>query len=212
MKFSFNVEEVKYVKLLCMKDGENPVCIKAALQSIDDNDVVVRIERNENIDLEYSQEITMSIICKDGLYRTKTKMKSFKIAPESISLYLEVPTQLEYQQNREYFRVAAEYDCVYYAKTNEGPVNITAKTIDLSGNGICILLPVLAISEEDADLDIMLEEKLIRVKVKYIRSAKIEEGYKVAFTFTRISLSDQDYISKLCIKKQLEMRRNNQEY
>ncbi len=123
-------------------------------------------------------------------------------------MYLETPESLEYQQNREYFRIPVSYNCVYYVQNNNQPAAFQAQTTDISANGVSIILPVHVFSEDDADIEIMVEERLISAKIRYIRSEKIGDGYKLSFKFTDISGRDRDYISQICIQKQLEDKRN----
>ena len=55
----------------------------------------------------------------------------------------------------------------------------------------------------------MVNERMVRANIKYIRSEKLDDGYKISFAYTNISDSDRDYISQVCIKKQLEQKRNS---
>ena len=83
-----------------------------------------------------------------------------------------------------------------------------SQTADISANGVSIVLPAHVFSEEDAEIEMMVEEKLISAKIQYIRSEKISDGYKLSFRYTDISDKDKDYISQVCIKQQLENKRN----
>jgi len=80
--------------------------------------------------------------------------------------------------------------------------------VDISANGVSIIIPELAFSETGSDIEIMLNERIIQAKVQYVRSEKLDEGYKVSFTYSNISDADRDFISKVCIKKQLEQKRS----
>ena len=78
-----------------------------------------------------------------------------------------------------------------------------AKTIDISANGVSILLPINAVVDNFADIVMAINGKLVQSRVRYVRTEKLEEGYKLSFTFTKISESDRDYISQVCLQKQV---------
>lgn len=207
MKFNLSIDNINYVKILYANAEGNPVSIKAAIKRIDEREIVTCIKYEDDFSIKYPQTITLSIVCSEGLYRTKTILKSYSIQEPYILIYLETPNSLEYQQNREFFRVAASYKCVYYVNNNGQPAKFDTQTEDISANGVSIALPVHVFSEEEAEVEMMVEERLISAKIKYIRSEKTEDGYKLSFKFTNISNRDKDYISQICIQKQLEEKR-----
>ena len=208
MKFNLSIENIKYIKILYANAEGNPVSIKAAIKSFDDREMVSCFKHDKELNIKVPQQITLSIICSEGLYRTQTKLKSFSCEEPYTFLFLETPSSLEYQQNREYFRIPAIYNCVYYVKNNNQPATFTTQTVDLSANGVSICLPVHVFSEEDAEIEMMVEERLVCAKIRYVRSEKVDSGYKLSFTFTDISNRDKDFISQICIKTQLETKRN----
>ena len=209
MKFNIELEDVKYIKLLCSDSNGDAVVLKAALKSINNREFVSCVKYEDDFSVPANQEIIMSIVCNDGLYRTKTRLKSVYIEEPYIIIVLEAPQGLEYQQNREYFRVSGQYNCAYYVYEGEKVMSFTGQTFDISANGVSIILPVHAFSEEDAEIDIMIDGRTVHSKIKYVRSEKLEDGYKLSFSYSQIKPADRDYISQICIKKQLEQRRNS---
>lgn len=207
MHFNFNLEDIKYLKILYRNNEGNPSTIKAAVKRINEREIISCIKYDEDIPAKAPQEVTLSIICSDGLYRTKTKLKSIDYDDPYVFFILETPQGMEYQQNREYFRISGSFDCVYYVTDNNNTKCYTTKTVDISANGVSIMIPELVFSEAGSDIEIMLNERIIQAKVQYVRSEKLDEGYKVSFTYSNISDSDRDFISKVCIKKQLEQKR-----
>lgn len=208
MKFNLSIENINYVKVLYAKSSGNPVSVKGAIKKIDEREVTICLKNDEEFDIKTPQIVTLSIICSEGLYRTQTKLKSYLFKEDYIYLYLETPQSLEYQQNREYFRIPVSYNCVYYVQNNGQPATFQSQTADISANGVSIMLPVHIFSEEDSEIEIMVEERLVSAKIKYIRSEKMDNGYKLSFTYSDIPSRDRDYISQICIKKQLENKRN----
>ena len=208
MKFNLNIDDVKYAKVLFANNEGNPVSMKSAIKTINDTSIVTCIKFEEDFKIQTPQQVTLSFVCSEGLYRTKTKLLSYSCEAPYIFLTMETPNSLEYQQNREYFRVPAVYNCVYYVQNNGQPATFTATTENISANGVSIKLPVHVFSEENAEIEIMIEERLIRTKISYVRSEKTSSGYKLSFKYVGIKNRDRDFISQVCIKKQLEEKRN----
>ncbi len=209
MKFSFKLEEIKYVKL-AYKDSEGFVeKTKAAMKDINEKEILVCTKFDDDLDVETPQEIDFSVICIDGLYKTKTILKSVEKDEPYIFFILETPAGMEYQQNREFFRVPVSYDCRYVIELNNEIKEFYCTTADISANGISIILPNHVISENLSDLTVNIDGIRIATKVKYVRSEKTNDGYRISFSFARISELDRDYISQVCLKKQLEQKRNS---
>ena len=208
MKFNFNLDDVKYIKVLYVNGHSGSASIKAAIKKITEHEITACAKYEDDFIVKTPQEVTLSIVCNDGLYRTKTKLKSVESEEPYIFFYLEIPVGMEYQQNREYFRISANYSCVYYVNVGDEPRSYTTTTCDISANGVSFELPEPVYTDYDSEMDIMVEERLIHTKIKYIRNEKSNNGYRLSFSFSDISQADQDYISKICIQKQLEQKRS----
>lgn len=209
MRFNLSIDDIKYVKILYANQDGSPVLLRAAIKKINEREICACAKLDDNTEIPSTQTVTLSIVCSEGLYRTKTKLKSCSAEEPYLFFYLETPEALEYQQNREYFRILAQYECIYYVKNGDTESSYKTTTVDLSANGVSILLSEHVFSEEDCEIDIMINEKLVHAKIKYVRSEKTDNGYRLSFTFSEISDKNRDYISGICIKKQLEQRRNN---
>lgn len=208
MGFNLNLENILYMKIM-YKDIYGDFCpVKSAIKSINEKEMLICSKYIENLQIEFPQEIMLSIICNDGLYKTKAKVRRMEKEEPYIFWFVETPQGLEYQQNREYFRIVAEYDCIYSLKTGENVEEIFSKTVNISANGVSIIAEKYAVSNQDAALLININGRKIQTKIKFIRSDKIDDGYNLSFKFTDISENDRDFISQTCIKKQLEDRRN----
>ena len=208
MSFNLNLENILYMKIM-YKDIYGDFCpVKSAIKSINEKEMLICSKYIENLQIEFPQEIMLSIICNDGLYKTKATVRRMEKEEPYIFWFVETPQGLEYQQNREYFRIVAEYDCIYSLKTGENVEEIFSKTVNISANGVSITAEEYAVSNQDAALLININGRKIQTKIKFIRSDKIDDGYKLSFKCTDISEADRDFISQTCIKKQLEDRRN----
>lgn len=209
MKFSFNLDDIKYIKI-SYKDSFNEIrSVKAGIKSVNDREIIVCSKFENGLEIETPQEITLSIVCKDGLYKTKTTLKSVENDEPYAFFFLNTPQGFEYQQNREYFRVPIVMDCVYSIKQDDEFTQINAKTVDISANGICISVKKLMLTDNNAYISFSAFGKNIETKVKFIRSEKTNDGYLISFMYVNINETDRDLISQICIKKQLEQKRNS---
>lgn len=209
MKFNLNLEDIKYTKILYQDLDGTPCTTKAAIKSVDERELIACAKFENSVNIKSPQEVTLSLVCKDGLYRTKTKLKSSYEHGEYIFFALETPQGLEYTQNREFFRVPVEYDCVYTVFSDNKKYAYKTHTCDISANGVSIFMTEHKITDKDSTLEITFDGIDIATKVKYIRSEKVENGYKLSFAFSAITNTDRDFISQICIRKQLEQKRNS---
>ena len=208
MKFNFKLEEIKYAKILYKDNNETPCITKVAVKSIKEREILTCARFENGLNIELPQVVTISIVCNDGLYRTKTKLKSIDSERPYIFFILETPQGIEYEQNREYFRVPVDYKCIYKLRINNDIKEIEAQAIDISANGMSIFLSNNVISEI-SDITIFINNRPIQAQIRYVRSEKIDNGYKISFAYTKITETDRDYISQVCLQKQLEQRRNS---
>lgn len=208
MKFNLSLEEIKYVKIIYKDINNKPCAKKAALKRANEKEFLICTKFEDIIEIETPQEITLSIICQDGLYRTKAILKKIENDEPYTFFVIDPPAGLEYQQNREFFRILVKQECTYCVHTNAGTVNIPATTYDLSANGISIDIETALIPQEDASILLNINDNKIKSRVKFVRKESIPNGYRLSFFFTNISEADRDLISQFCLKKQLEQRRN----
>lgn len=208
MKFSFKLDEIKYVKI-SYKDSEGYVeNIKAAIKEINDREILACAKFEDSWDIALPQEVDFSVICIDGLYKTKTILKAVELDEPYVFFVLETPSGIEYQQNREYFRVLSSFNCIYKINFEGKMHEFSAVTADISANGVSILLPNHVISDKLAELIININGVQIVTNVKYVRSEKLDDKYRISFSFAKLSDLDRDFISQVCIQKQLEQKRN----
>ena len=209
MKFNLSLENIKYIKI-SYKDLDNDPCtVKAAIKKMDDREIIACAKFDEDLELKTPQEIVLSIVCNEGLYKTKTLLKKIENDAPYIFFIIAPPEGLEYLQNREYFRVKGEYNCIYNVVKNNEIKRIPCKTKNISANGVSIELPSHIMSEEDSVLEISIGGNTVTPKARYVRSEKHGSNYLLSFTYIQISEADRDIISKTCIQKQLEQKRNS---
>ena len=208
MKLNLDLEEIKYIKITIPTDEENSITVRATIKDINEREIVACTKYDENLKSIKSQEIVVSIISDDGIYRTKTNLKAIENDGPYTFMYIETPDNIEYQQNREYFRVPMVCECNYKVAVNGEKLEFNVKTVDISANGVSLYSPELFISSTDAELVININGKKVQTKARYIRSERFGDAYRVSFAYTNIAESDRDIISQACIAKQLEEKRN----
>ena len=209
MKFNFNLDDIRYIKISYKDIHGKMHTTKAGIKNINEREIMACSKFENDLQIETPQEIILNIICKEGLYSTKTILKSIENDEPYAFFFLNTPQGFEYQQNREYFRVPINMNCVYSLRQNYELVRINAKTVNISANGICICIPNLLITEEEAYISFPTLTKNIETRVKYIRSEKTNEGYLISFAYVNLSEADRDAISQICIQKQLEQKRSS---
>lgn len=207
MKFDLKIDEIKYINILYKHSSGEYQVLKTIVKSINEREIVVCAKASDNNELLISQEVVLNIAYKDGLYKSNTRVKSSDNALPYVFYALETPKETEYQQNREFFRVPLNYTCNYIVSTKEGIRSYRTSSFDISANGISLLLLTKDVPAKEGKIEILFSDRTISVRVKYIRCERVNNEYKLCFTFTEISNSDRDYISQICIKKQLEQRR-----
>lgn len=209
MKFNFNIEDIKYVKISYKDNFGESHLVKAGIKNITEREITVCSKFEDGLEIETPQEVSLNIVCKEGMYKTKTTLKSIENDEPYTFFFLTAPQGIEYHQDREYFRVALKMDCAYLVRHEGELLKIDAETVDLSANGICIRTSVLRVTEKDAYVSLKLGVKNLQVRVKYVRSEKVNNSYLMSFAFVNLAESDRDLISQICIKKQLEQRRSS---
>lgn len=207
MMFNFNLEEIKYIKIT-YKNNESTFCTtKAGVKKLDKKEILACGKFENGLDILTPQEVTLSIICNDGLYKTNAQLKSVENDEPYVFFTLETPNGAEYEQNREYFRVNANFECIYKFYDNGNLKEYKAITADISANGVSIILINPITTGINPELSININNRYVQTPVRYIRSEKFDKGYKLSFAFTNLSEADRDYISQACIQKQIEQRR-----
>ncbi len=207
MRFNIDIEDIKYIKITYRDLNNAPVTIKAAIKVFDESGILACVMGALEPKPKIPQEVILSLVCPDGLYKTKTILRKTEFSEPYSILSLEPPMALERQQNREYFRIPVKYDCVYSFELNGEAKEYKAKTIDISANGLSISMTEHVIPSNECHFKIMINGVEVNTEARYIRSEKIPEGYRISFTYTQIAPQDRDIISRACIHKQLEQRR-----
>jgi len=203
MQLSFNLEDISYLKMEYF-EGEIERTLKLAIKEKKENEFIAVCETNGLSYIETPQKVAIDFIAHDGLYKTHTMLKEIRNEGEYTYFVIDNPASLDYQQNREYYRVIVEYDCIYSVDTENGTESFNAVTYDLSAGGVSIIMDENIISQEEMSIVICMTERNIKSHLKFIRCERFEESqYKLSFEFTDLAEKDYEILQNLCVTKQL---------
>lgn len=208
MDFNLKIEEINYLKFSYKGEEEEIKDFHAIVKSYNDRGLIAYAKNKNTLTINLPQTTSLSFVCNDGIYKAQSTLKSIEIEEPYVIFVFEKPQSITHEQNRNFFRIPATFDCTYKITENDGIKEYRAQSIDISANGISLLIPNAEHSKNFSSITIFLNGKNIQANINYIRSEKYNNGYKYSFAFTQISEKDQDFISQFCFQKQLEKRRN----
>ncbi len=209
MKFNLSKENVNYIKINYQDSSNFSHCIKTAIRLINDFEILSSAKSEEYSFVATPQTVELGIACDNGLYKAKTTLQKVEYDAPYILFSMKRPENMEFQQNREYFRVKLQENANITYMEGEQPVIISAVTYDISAKGVRIELEEDVDLPEEVTLTLCLQGKIIELGAKYIRTDTDDNIKKASFQFIDISDADLDFISQLCFKTQLAERRKN---
>lgn len=211
MKFNLKIEDINYIKIL-YKDRYNFThYMKAAIKKLEEKYIFSGAKTDKKLNIDTPQEVILSFICDNGLYKSKTKLNfvQYDEKEEYIFFSLITPQDVEYQQNREYYRVEMQENAtISYVAENE-TIKIPAKIHDISANGVRLTLKDAVKFPEDVTLNLFFPTKEIQASATFIRTDEDDNMFKASFHFKNLTNQDLDFISRMCLKKQLENKRHS---
>ena len=203
MKLNFNLDDIKYLRLEYNIDG-NEYSTKLALKEKRENDFIAVIPVEENFSIHTPQKIGLTFVCDDGLYKTIATVREIFEDNEFYNIVIDNPNTLDYQQNREYYRILAEYDCIYTVETYNGMESFNAVTYDISAGGVSIITTENIVPTRETSLVIFMPDRDLKTHLQFVRCEALENNeYKLSFIFTDLAERDFEMLSELCVKKQL---------
>lgn len=210
MKFNLNLDNINYVKLLWQDINGIPYCRKAAIKFMGDKEMCLCTKfEGKGFRILTPQVVTVSFACENGLYRTTDELKSYEIRDSYVYFTLATPQGLEFQQNREYFRIKLAEKAQLSFRVNNEIRRIDCTTHDISANGIRLLVPEKIENLNDVLIRVAFKKREFRAKAKFVRFDDEDNLLKASFTFIELPTNEMDFISQTCIQKQLEYKRNS---
>ena len=205
MKFNLDLDNINYIKIIYKNADDTTACTKAAIKRIGEREIFACAKFEDGLNIKTPQEVFLSFVCVNGLYRTSTTLKFIESEPPYIFFTLKTPEGLEYQQNREYFRIKIEENAIL----SYGNKVLPCKTYDISASGVRLTIPEHLEEVDDVTIDLLFDPKNVRANAKFIREDNEDGILKAAFKFIDLPESSIDIISQKCIQKQLEYKRHN---
>ena len=201
MKLNFNLEDISYMKTE-IRNGDEQETIKLAIREKKENEFIAIAKRMDISKIKIPQRVPLGFICQDGLYSTIAEISAVDVKEDYTYFSIQNPSTLDFQQNREYYRILAEYDCIYTIDSKDGTESYSAVTYDISAGGVSIILSENAISKEECTIVIMLPDGDLKSHVKFVRCDLFDDNYRLSFEFS--DLPDREYqrLTQLCINKQ----------
>lgn len=203
MKFNLDTDSINYIKIVFKDSQNNTCCKKAAIKRMNEREIFACAKVDNELYLQTPQNILVSFVCENGLYRTSSVLKYVENKDDYVYFALKTPEGIEYQQSREYFRVKMDENATISFDNNI----IQCKVHDISANGARFIMPQKVSMPEEVTIDILFSPKSIKTRAKFVRYDEEDGILKASFHFKHMLESDMDIISKKCIQKQLEYKR-----
>ena len=209
MKLNLNIENVNYVKILYKDKEDFTHCIKASVKSFDNREIIACAKFDDGLFINTPQEVRLGIACDNGLYTAVTTLKYIEKDVPYFFFIIKTPYDFDYQQKREYFRVKIDENAIITYNTDNTEKSISCETFDLSGNGVRLIIDENYDIPENVHITLFLPKRTVETDAKYIRTDEEDKILKASFSFIDLEESDLDYISQICLQKQLETRRKS---
>ena len=207
MRLDFDINSINYIKIIYKDENDFPHCIKAGVRDINKHSIYASAKFDDNLYIKTPQNIELGIITDTGLYKAYSELRYITNEPPYVFFLIEMPDNMEYHQDREFFRVKMDENVTISYVENEQEKQISCETYDISANGVRLVLDSHTDYPEFVTITLHLPNKDIVTEAKYIRTDNDDNILKESFSYINIKEADLDYISQICLKKQLEQRR-----
>lgn len=204
MKINFNLETIEFIQIECLNDKGEEQKIRLALKEKRENDFVAITETEEMFCIDTPKEVTLSLVSNNNLYKTTTTLKELYRCNEYLNFIIQNPETLDFQHNREFYRVPAQFDCIYTIDTDEGVESFNAETYDISAGGVSIVTDINVIPTRETSIVIFMPDRELKAYLKFVRCDAFENKYKLSFIFLEIKPQDLEMLEQYCITKQLK--------
>ena len=209
MKFNLKLENIKYVKIHCEDSNGDSISIKTGIKSITESQIVLLTKYSDSYTSIQPQEINADFVCDDGIYYIKTRIRKVEKDTPYIIYILDSAQEMDYQQNREYFRIPYKTECICETNIQGEISHYCGETINMSANGMKVVFPNCFITNGNCKISFKIENKKFELQSCYIRSENVNNEYLISFSYNKIDDSEREFLSQFCIKQQLEQRRKN---
>ena len=208
MNFNINLENINYIKIVYKDRNGDTHSTKATIKTLGEREIYACTKKEEGISINTPQDIMLSFISNNGIYRTSTTLKYIVFEEPFLYFAMKSPEGMNYEQNREYFRVKSSETVVITYTKDDSICTVSCKSHDISATGIMVELDSEIDFPEDVSLKIIFDDREIKTEAKFIRIGREDDKINAAFSFINLAETSMDFISKKCIQKQIEEKRN----
>ena len=205
MKFNLKAEEINYATI-SYKDNLGSLCtVTVDIKKIDSNYILANAKFKEDLLIPTPQEVLLQFICGDGIYHAKSNLLSIKNETPYTIFTINIPEKTEHQQNREFFRVSAKYECLYRIGESE----FNTHTNNISANGVNILVASEEQAKNITEIILKINNTYITTSVIYFRKTVLQDKILASYKFNKLSEKNRELITQACLQKQIEDRRKS---
>ena len=209
MKFNLDIEKVNYLKIVYHDNDGFSHYIKTAIKKLTERDIFACAKIEEDLFIKTPQDVDLSFITDNGVYKTISNLKYIEKEEPYIFFTIQTPQEVDYVQSREYFRVLLNEDVLISYIDNGEIKRVSAKTHDISANGIRIIVDNDINFPKEVLMNILFPKHNVDVKARYVRKDYEDSLIMASFYYLDLEEIDMDFISQVCIKKQIEEKRKN---
>jgi len=206
---NISTDNINYLKITYRDRWNTQHIIKATLKDVTQHDIKACVKTEEKLFIDCPQEVELSIVTDEGLYKTKTTLKYTEFVDPYLFFIMDRNDDLSFKQEREYFRVKYKDGVVINFKVEDEIKRIVCKTVDISAKGVKVELPYNYKIPQDVNLKLYVKNNEMLVNAKLIRNNVEDDIPTASFQFVNIKEQDMDFISKFCLQKQIEDKRKN---
>jgi len=180
----------------------------SAVRRIDGRGLLIDIPRLDGSDLELrsGQTLTMYVQLHGRLYHFESRIRAV-----DLQVLLDEPGEAHHTERRAFFRLMLTIpgEVVRRPDPEADPVTEKVTILDLSGGGARIRTDAEFPSNEELELTVTIDGKLLRIGAQVVRAVATERGrgglrYEAHLMFTNIRRNDQDAIVRFVFLKQRE--------
>jgi len=186
-------------KLEIILDNKSYIC---TIYYVDDEKLTVFFDQKTELP---EKEIEINIYCEDGIYNATSRIISSNYLNETTFYMLSFPSNIKHSQRREYLRAEIETDfCLDLCLGDKKVDTIKSKTKNICAKGLAFIAEKQMIAYTNLEVELYLNDKVIRTKAELVYSNPIRIGstfkFLTALTFTDISAEEMNFITLQCMK------------
>lgn len=155
-----------------------------------------KVKLETDVNYEQNESVELFTMTKKGQLYFETIVKEVK--NNILSIWF--PITYKFLQRREFSRIISNKTITI----NDENTNIKVNLIDISAGGIKIKTPIQLQLLKKYNVEIKIDNKIIKTFFEPIRLEAIEDGFIASGSFRNISNHDRITLVQYCFRKQIE--------